>query len=207
MIYVLYNSTVPIYGFNILNNFCMLHIKPNKCTNNTSNDINNKFYNFYTNNNIYGFNILNIIPTFVYAPGINPEPVVMFESDILLERYCKTINTKIIAIIFGVIYVLGYPLNAWISGFHYLMLGILYVQTILYIVKEREDINFDYTLITMLLLNFGLILSYSLFCPFVYLAQFIYYIIPINNSPINANNNTNIILSDVIFLFFIFVYT
>ncbi len=95
---------------------------------------------------------------------------------ILLERYCKTINTKIIAIIFGVIYVLGYPLNAWISGFHYLMLGILYVQTILYIVKEKEDINFDYILITMLLLNFGLILSYSLFCPFVYLAQFIYYI-------------------------------
>ena len=94
----------------------------------------------------------------------------------LLEKYCKNINTKIIAIIFGIIYVLGYPLNAWISGFHYLMLGILYVETILYIVKEREDINLDSTLITTFLLNFGLILSYSLFCPFVYFAQFIYYI-------------------------------
>lgn len=95
---------------------------------------------------------------------------------ILIRKHCNKINTKIIAIIFGVIYVLGYPLNAWISGFHYLMLGILYVQTILYIVKEKEELNFDYNLITMLLLNFGLILSYSLFCPFVYLAQFIYYI-------------------------------
>lgn len=94
----------------------------------------------------------------------------------LLEKYCKNINTKIIAIIFGIIYVLGYPLNAWISGFHYLMLGILYVQTTLYIIKEREDINFDSALITTFLLNFGLILSYSLFCPFVYFAIFIYYI-------------------------------
>ena len=29
----------------------MLHIKPNKYTDNTNNAINNKFYNFYTNNN------------------------------------------------------------------------------------------------------------------------------------------------------------
>lgn len=94
----------------------------------------------------------------------------------LLEKYCNNINKKIITIIFGMIYLLGYPLNAWISGFHYLMLGILYVQTILYIVKESKSINFDCTLITMFLLNFGLILSYSLFCPFVYLAQFIYFI-------------------------------
>ena len=92
----------------------------------------------------------------------------------LLEKYCKNINTKIIAIIFGIIYVLGYPLNAWISGFHYLMLGILYVQTTLYIIKEREDINFDSALITTFLLNFGLILSYSLFCPFVYFAILLY---------------------------------
>lgn len=94
----------------------------------------------------------------------------------LLEKYCKNINTKIISIIFGIIYVLGYPLNAWVSGFHYLMLGILYVQTTLYIVKEKEDINLGSALITTFLLNFGLILSYSLFCPFVYFAQFIYYI-------------------------------
>lgn len=93
----------------------------------------------------------------------------------LLEKYCNSINAKIIAIIFMVIYVLGYPLNAWISGFHYLMLGILYTQTAIYILKEREKLNFDSTLIIMLLINFGLILSYSLFCPFVYLAQFVYY--------------------------------
>lgn len=95
---------------------------------------------------------------------------------ILLEKFCNKINAKIIAVIFTIIYILGYPLNAWVSGFHYLMLGILYVEATLYIIKQREDINFDYTLIIMLLLNFGLILSYSLFCPFVYLAQFIYYI-------------------------------
>ncbi len=94
----------------------------------------------------------------------------------LLEKYCNKLNNKIITTIFSIIYILGYPLNAWISGFHYLILGILFVETIIYLIKESENLNFGYTLIATFLLNFGLILSYSLFCPFVYLAEFIYYI-------------------------------
>lgn len=95
---------------------------------------------------------------------------------ILLEKYSGTLNSKIISIIFSIIYILGYPLNAWISGFHYLILGILFIETIIYLVKERENLSFDYILIAMFLLNFGLILSYALFCPFIYLAEFIYYV-------------------------------
>ncbi len=95
---------------------------------------------------------------------------------ILLEKYCNTINKKIIAITFSVLYILGYPLSAWISGFHYLILGILYIQTIIYTIMEKPKIEFDYELLMLFLLNLGLILSYSLFCPFVYLAEFIYYI-------------------------------
>lgn len=94
----------------------------------------------------------------------------------LLEKCCNKLNSKIITIIFSIIYILGYPLNAWISGFHYLILGILFVETIIYLIKESENLNFGYTLIATLLLNFGLILSYSLFCPFIYLSEFIYYI-------------------------------
>lgn len=94
----------------------------------------------------------------------------------LIEEYVKKINSKIIAIIFSIIYALGYPLNAWISGFHYLIIGILFIEAIIYIVSRTGKIKISYEIIMMFLLNFGLILSYSLFCPFVYLAEFIYFI-------------------------------
>ena len=93
---------------------------------------------------------------------------------ILIEKYVNKTNGKIIAIIFSIIYILGYPLNAWISGFHYLIIGILFVEAIIYIVSQIGKLGYE--LIIMFLLNFGLILSYSLFCPFVYLAEFIYFI-------------------------------
>lgn len=94
----------------------------------------------------------------------------------IIEKYCKDINKKIIAIIFCIIYMLGYPLNAWISGFHYLVIGILYIETILYYIMKDNKLELNYDLIIMFLLNFGLILSYALFCPFVYLAEFIYFV-------------------------------
>lgn len=93
----------------------------------------------------------------------------------LVESFCKNKYKNIITIIFTIIYILGYPLNAWISGFHYLIIGIIYVTSIIYAINEIK-INFKYQIILMLLLNFGLIFSYCLFCPFVYLAEFIYYI-------------------------------
>lgn len=94
----------------------------------------------------------------------------------LVEKYISKINSKIIAIIFSVIYVLGYPLNAWISGFHYLVIGILFIEAIIYIVSQIGRLELKYELIIMFVLNFGLILSYSLFCPFVYGAEFVYFI-------------------------------
>ena len=94
----------------------------------------------------------------------------------LIQKYVNKMNNKIIAIIFSIIYVLGYPLNAWISGFHYLIIGILFVESIMYIVSRTGKLELSHELIIMFLLNFGLILSYSLFCPFVYLAEFIYFV-------------------------------
>lgn len=94
----------------------------------------------------------------------------------LLEKNANRISSKIILIIFSIIYTLGYPLNAWISGFQYLILGILYIEAIIQVSIESKKIEFDYKLMQMFLINFGLIMSYSLFCPFVYLAEFAYYI-------------------------------
>lgn len=77
-------------------------------------------------------------------------------------------------------YIIGYPFNALICGFHYLLLGILYFITIFYAITdiiENEKLEFKYTIILLTLLNIGLIFSYALFCPFIYLAEFVYFII------------------------------
>lgn len=95
---------------------------------------------------------------------------------LMVEKCLKKLNNKIIGIIFSIIYILGYPLNAFISGFHYLVIGILLVEAIIYVFMKNKNMELKYELIIIFLLNFGLILSYALFCPFVYLAEFILYI-------------------------------
>lgn len=111
------------------------------------------------------------------------EAIIYFLSGMIfyycIEKILTTKNQFIIGLIFSIIYLIGYPLNSLISGFHYLLIGILYFTTILYIVKElitEEKITFDYSLIILLFLNIGLIFSYALFCPPVYLAELVYFI-------------------------------
>ena len=94
----------------------------------------------------------------------------------ILEKYLKSTKSKILTLIFVIIYVLGYPLNAWIYGFHYLILGILFVEMIIYLCINQDKINLANHIILLFFANFGLIFSYSLFCPFVYFAEFLYFI-------------------------------
>lgn len=88
----------------------------------------------------------------------------------------KRKNTSIIIALFSIVYMLGYPLNGWICGFHYLVLGILFIEAITYMLTCSNKIKYAYKIILLFLINFGLILSYALFCPFVYLAEFICFI-------------------------------
>ena len=97
----------------------------------------------------------------------------------LIEKICKERKQFVIGILFSIVYLIGYPLNSLICGFHYLLIGILYFTSILYIMKEiiiPEKINFTYSVIILMLLNIGLIFSYALFCPMIYLAEFAYFI-------------------------------
>ena len=94
----------------------------------------------------------------------------------ILEEKLETIENKSLALIFGIIYMIGYPLNAWILGFHYLLIGILFVEIIIYLQINKQNVKILTNVIMLFLANFGLIFSYSLFCPFVYLAEFVYFI-------------------------------
>ncbi len=114
-----------------------------------------------------------------------------------IKNKLKRTNEWLIGILFLIFYLIGYPLNALISGFHYLVIGILYFMAIfeffLHIMPKKE-IKQMYKVLILSLFNLGLIFSYCLFCPVIYLAEFIYLII-------EYKNNRNI---KQFFLFFIF---
>ena len=103
---------------------------------------------------------------------------VMFYFTVNKINSKKSKINMMITIIFSIIYALGYLLNSWISGFHYLVIGILFITAILYVIGEiieKNKLNRLSQIILIFLLNLGLIFSYCLFCPFVYLAEFIYF--------------------------------
>lgn len=97
-----------------------------------------------------------------------------------LQKRIKTKNKILVGIILSIFYIIGYPFNALICGFHYLLIGILYFVTIFDTIENiihPKKIEFGCEVILLTLLNIGLIFSYALFCPFVYLAEFVYFII------------------------------
>ena len=97
-----------------------------------------------------------------------------------LQNKIKTKNQILVGIVLSIFYVIGYPFNALICGFHYLLLGILYFITIFDVIVnviQTKKIEFKFIVTLLTLLNIGLIFSYALFCPFVYLAEFVYFII------------------------------
>ena len=116
----------------------------------------------------------------------------------LLEKYINNhIGKQIISIILTIIYMLGYPLNSLITGFHYFSLGILEILCIIFILREYENNK-----ITLLfLLNTGLLLTYNLFAPVMYIIELLV-IIMYNKKEkgkiLNKKSIINIIISLVI---------
>lgn len=92
-------------------------------------------------------------------------------------KYAKSNTGKVITGALAIAYLLGYPLNSWITGFHYLTTGILFVTAILYVIDncfEKEN-SFLYALTLMFFFNFGLMFSYCLFAIFTFVFEFIYF--------------------------------
>ena len=90
----------------------------------------------------------------------------------------KKANTWIkfgIISIASIIYALGYPLNSMLTGFHYLQAGINLILLVWLVIQEN-NVKSSYKMLSVTLINIGAILSYNLFAPFVYVAEFVYYI-------------------------------
>lgn len=79
----------------------------------------------------------------------------------------------VFAFFITVIYLLGYPLNNLLNGFYYLGIGCLVINGILYYMLNIDCDN-QMKILIRFLLNTGIIFSYSLFAPVIYLAMFFY---------------------------------
>ena len=79
---------------------------------------------------------------------------------------------SVIAMIFSILFVLGYPLNSMLFGYAYLSVAILFIIALIAVVpyvKNRELKEVPYCLI-LFILNFGIFFSYYLFIPVIYAA-------------------------------------
>ncbi len=92
----------------------------------------------------------------------------------LLSKRAKNFKQNFLSIIFGIIFVLGYPLLALISGFQYLSVGLNIIINIIIISEQRDSSKSNLELyICSFLLNFGLFFSYGYFVPVVYISLLI----------------------------------
>lgn len=98
---------------------------------------------------------------------------------IVLIRFIKSNNNKILALVFSSICILGYPLNSLLFGFEYLSLGLVIILGIIEIILLclKDKMKLSYMIISLFLLNFGLFCSYYMFVPFIYVAEWIYFCI------------------------------
>ena len=94
----------------------------------------------------------------------------------ILNHFTKDEKTKMLALVFSVLCMLGYPLNSLLFGFEYMSLSftvILAIIEIIYLIG-KDAINKNWYIIILFLLNFGLFCSYYMFVPFVYPSEWIY---------------------------------
>ena len=79
---------------------------------------------------------------------------------------------SVIAMIFSILFVCGYPLNSVIFGYAYLTVGILYMTTLIAVainIKNKE-LKLCPLCIEMFLIVFGIFFSYYFFVPVIYSA-------------------------------------
>lgn len=129
----------------------------------------------------------------------------------VVKRFANSLLASLIAIFFMLFYLLAYPLNNMVYGFCYLgvsitIVGLLCFGISLYL--EKGVSNWCSILLCSLAL-FGLIITYALFAPFVYIATFIIFVLVFRKEG-KVFCRRNWALMAVLFvpaLFFGFVYT
>ena len=96
---------------------------------------------------------------------------------------------SVIAMIFSILFVCGYPLNSVIFGYAYLTVGILYMTTLIAVainIKNKE-LKLCPLCIEMFLIVFGIFFSYYFFVPVIYSAFGLYILFDMIKNRKNKN--------------------
>ncbi len=124
----------------------------------------------------------------------------MFYLLLTSSKKCDTKLKHVLAYIVSILFMIGYPLNSMITGFHYFTLGILEFITILYVIKSLYDEDKKTMCILLFLLNTAIMLTYNLLAPIIYLAQFIYFIYEIKSKKEKLISKRNLLGLLIIFI-------
>lgn len=169
---------------------------------------NNEYQNFmpftYTNEGIIYKTLAPIIGEFnLYKIFIISDILIWAMSMIifylLLKEKSHTWLKFIIICIACIIFALGYPLNSMLTGFHYLQVGVNLTLSSIFIIS-MDKINRKWKRIFIFLINIGVIFSYNLFAPLVYIAECIYFIYN-NYKKTNKIVNKNVVIDVLVTLF------
>ena len=113
---------------------------------------------------------------------------------------CDTKLKYALAYIVSIVFMIGYPLNSVITGFHYFTLGILEFITILYVIKKLYNEDNKIMCILLFLLNTAIMLTYNLLAPIIYLAEFVYFCYEIKSKKEKLVNKRNLLGLIIIFI-------
>ena len=91
-----------------------------------------------------------------------------------IKKFTKTKISYFIGIVLTLIYMLAYPLNGVLSGFVYLQMAVNIISAIFIIMVNYEIINNKLKNFLLFMLTFGLMFTYYILVPPVYIAIFLY---------------------------------
>ncbi len=94
----------------------------------------------------------------------------------LLREYSKKIYSRVVAILFTFMFVLGYQIDAILEGFVYLGMGVTLVVLIAFLLTnyEKKAISEKINIVYVMLALLGLILCYALYVPVVYVCVILF---------------------------------
>ena len=93
---------------------------------------------------------------------------------LVIRNFIKTKISYYIAIILSIVYMIAYPLNGMLCGFVYLQMAINMVGTIFIIMVNYNKIENNIKNVCLFLVTFGIMFTYYILVPPVYIAIFLY---------------------------------
>ena len=106
-----------------------------------------------------------------------------------IKTFIKKKLSYVIIVLLSIIYMLSYPLNGMLCGFVYHQMAINIVSVILIIMINYNDIERRLRNLLLFLLTFGLMYTYYILVPPVYLAIFIYELKNFKNDKVETIKN------------------